>query len=196
MNNLVPMVLEKDGNSERSFDLFSRMLRERIVFVTEQIEDHMASIIVAQLLFLEADDPKRDITLYVNSPGGVVTSGYGIIDTMSYIKPDVSTICVGQACSMGAMILSSGAKGKRFSLPNSRVMFHQPSGGVGRSSASDIEIQAQEILKMKANLNRMVSENTGQSLETVERIMDRDTFMSAEEALAFGAIDAILTSRP
>ncbi len=193
--NLVPMVLENDGRTERSFDLYSRMLRERIIFLTSGVEDHMASIICAQILYLESVDPKKDISLYINSPGGVVTAGYSILDVMAFVKCDVATICMGQACSMGAMILSAGAKGKRMALPNARVMFHQPSGGC-KGMASDIEIQAAEILKMKANLNRMVVENTGQSLERVERIMDRDTFMSAQEALDFGAIDKVITNRP
>lgn len=192
--NLVPMVLENSGRNERSFDLYSRLLRERIIFLTGEVEDHMANLICAQLLFLESEDSKKDISLYINSPGGVVTAGYSIMDTMNFIKPDVQTICMGQACSMGAMILSMGTKGKRAALANSRVMFHQPSGGA-RGMASDIEIQAREILKMKANLNKMVSDNTGQPLEVVERIMDRDTFMSAQETLDFGAIDTIYTTR-
>ncbi len=192
--SLIPMVIEQDGRSERSFDIYSRLLRDRIIFVGSDFNDHMASSIVAQLLFLEAEDSKKDITIYVNSPGGVVTSGYAIIDTMNYIKPDVGVICVGQACSMGAMLLCSGAKGKRGALPNSRIMFHQPSGGA-RGMASDIEIQAKEILKMRANLNRMVSENTGQSIKVIEKIMDRDSYMSAEEAKEFGAIDFILENR-
>lgn len=190
----VPYVIEQDGRSERSFDIYSRLLRDRIVMLGTDFNDAMASSIVSQLLFLESEDKEKDITIYLNSPGGVVTSGYAILDTMEYIKPDVAVVCVGQACSMGAMLLCSGAKGKRYALPNSRIMFHQPSGGA-RGMASDIQIQAEEILKMKANLNRMVCENTGQALEVVERIMDRDTFMSAQEALDFGAIDQILVKR-
>lgn len=191
---MVPIVVEKDGNSERSFDIYSRLLRERIIFVTGQVEDHMASVIVAQLLFLESENKTDDIYMYVNSPGGVVTAGYSIIDTMNYIKPDINVMCVGQACSMGAMILSCGTKGKRFALPNSRIMIHQPSGGA-RGMASDIEIQAKEILGMRKNLNRMMAENTGQPLDVVEKAMDRDTFMSAPEAKEFGIIDQIYTSR-
>lgn len=194
ITNLVPMVLENSGRNERSFDLYSRLLRERIIFLTGEVEDHMANLICAQLLFLESEDPKKDIHLYINSPGGVVTAGYSIMDTMNFIKPDVATICMGQACSMGAMILSMGTKGKRAALANSRIMFHQPSGGA-RGMASDIEIQAREILKMKATLNRMVSENTGKPLDVVEKMMDRDTFLSAEEAKDFGAIDEIYTKR-
>lgn len=190
----IPYVIEQDGRSERSFDIYSRLLRDRIIMLGTDFNDGMASAIVSQLLFLESEDKEKDITIYLNSPGGVVTSGYAIMDTMRYIKPDVAVVCVGQACSMGAMLLSSGAKGKRMSLPNSRIMFHQPSGGA-RGMASDIQIQATEILKMRANLNRMVCENTGQPLEVVEKIMDRDTFMSAQEALDFGAIDLILTGR-
>ena len=190
MNNLIPMVVEQDGRAERSFDIYSRLLRDRIIFVDTDFNDHMASVVVAQLLFLESLNTD-DISIYLNSPGGVVTAGMAIIDTIQHIKSDVRVICMGQACSMGAMLLCSGTKGKRYSLPNSRIMFHQPSGGA-RGMASDIEIQANEILKMKANLNRMVSENTGQPLEVVEKIMDRDTFMSPQEALDFGAIDAIL----
>lgn len=192
--DLVPMVLENDGRSERSFDLYSRLLRERIIFVSGPVEDHMATLICAQLLYLESVDPKKDINLYVNSPGGVVTAGYSILDTMKFVSCDVATIVMGQACSMGAMIQSSGTKGKRYALPNSRIMFHQPSGGA-RGMASDIEIQAKEILNMKANLNRMVAENTGQPLEVVEKIMDRDTFMSAQEALDFGSVDKVIDTR-
>lgn len=191
---LVPMVIEQDGRSERSFDIYSRMLRERIIFVTGEVEDNMAALISAQLLFLESQDAEKDIFLYVNSPGGVVTAGMGIIDTMCFIKPDVSTICIGQACSMGAMIMSFGAKGKRISLPNARIMIHQPSGGA-RGMASDIEIQYNEIAKMKKKLNQMIADNTGQPLSVVEKAMDRDTFMDADEALAFGIIDQIVAKR-
>jgi ATP-dependent Clp protease protease subunit len=191
---LVPMVLEQDGRNERSFDLYSRMLRDRIIFLTGQVEDHMANLIVAQLLFLESVDPDKDISLYINSPGGVVTAGLGIRDTMNFIKPDVSTICVGQACSMGAMLLTAGTKGKRYILPDARVMFHQPSGGAS-GMASDIQIQAREIQKMKNRLNEMVVEGTGKDLAYVEKVMDRDTFLSAEEALEFGCVDKIVKNR-
>lgn len=191
---LVPMVLEQDGRSERSFDLYSRLLRDRIIFLTGEVEDHMSNLIVGQLLYLESVDPDKDISLYINSPGGVVTAGLGIRDTMNFIKPDVSTICVGQACSMGAMLLTAGAKGKRYILPDSRVMFHQPSGGA-RGMASDIEIQYREIQKMKERLSDMVVEGTGQSREVVDKIMDRDTFLSAQEALDFGCVDRIITRR-
>jgi ATP-dependent Clp protease protease subunit len=191
---LVPMVLEQDGRSERSFDLYSRLLRDRIIFLTGGVEDHMSQIICAQLLYLESVSPDQDISLYINSPGGVVTAGLAIRDTMNFVKCDVSTICLGQACSMGAMLLTAGAKGKRFILPDARVMFHQPSGGA-QGMASDIEIQFNEIQKMKTRLNNMVVEGTGQSLEVVQKIMDRDTFMSAEEAVAFGAVDRIIKHR-
>jgi ATP-dependent Clp protease protease subunit len=193
-SSFLPMVVEQSSKGERSYDLMSRMMKERIVFLNGPVDDNMAHIICAQLLFLESEGKSKDICMYVNSPGGVVTAGYSIIDTMNYIACDIRVICMGQACSMGAMILSSGTKGKRAALPNARIMFHQPSGGA-QGMASDIEIQAREILKMRANLNRMVVENTGQSFETVERIMDRDTFMSAKEALDFGAIDEIYTKR-
>jgi len=188
------MVLEQDGRSERSFDLYSRLLRDRIVFLTGEVEDHMSQIICAQLLYLESVAPDQDISLYINSPGGVVTAGLAIRDTMNFVKCDVSTICLGQACSMGAMLLTSGQKGKRFILPDARVMFHQPSGGA-RGMASDIKIQYEEIQKLKDRLNQMVVEGTGQPLEVVEKVMDRDTFMSAEEALAFGAVDRIIKNR-
>lgn len=191
---LVPMVLEQDGRSERSFDLYSRLLRDRIIFLTGEVEDHMSNLIVGQLLYLESVDPDKDISLYINSPGGVVTAGLGIRDTMNFIKPDVSTICVGQACSMGAMLLTAGAKGKRYILPDARVMFHQPSGGA-RGMASDIEIQYREIQKMKERLSDMVVEGTGQTREVVDKVMDRDTFLSAQEALDFGCVDRIITRR-
>lgn len=191
---LVPMVLEQDGRGERSFDIYSRMLRERIVFVTGEVEDNMAALIQAQLLYLESQDAEKDIFMYVNSPGGVVTAGMAIIDTMNFIKPDVSTVCMGQAASMGAMILSHGAKGKRISLPNSRIMIHQPSGGA-RGMASDIEISYREIQRLKEILNQMLADNCGQPLEVVEKKMDRDSFMSAQEALAFGLIDRVVASR-
>ncbi len=195
--NYVPIVLENEGSGERSYDLISRMLKDRIIFLNGAIDDHTSHMICMQLLYLNSVDPnpESEIDLYINSPGGVVTAGYAIIDTINFISNNVRMFCMGQACSMGAMILTFGTKGKRYSLPNSRIMFHQPSGGA-RGMASDIQIQAEEILKMKANLNRMVAENTGQPLKTVEKIMDRDTFMSAEEALAFGAIDEIITKMP
>ena len=192
---LIPMVLEQDGRSERSFDLYSRMLRDRIIFVSGEVEDQMANIAVASLLFLEGVDKEKDIHLYVNSPGGSVSAGMGIIDTMNFIKPDVSVTCIGLAASMGAMILSSGAKGKRFSLPNSRVMIHQPSGGTGRAQATDIQITAQEILRLKGRLNAILAENTGQPLDLVEAKMERDTWMSADEALDFGIIDHVVSRR-
>jgi ATP-dependent Clp protease protease subunit len=191
---LIPMVVEQDGRAERSFDIYSRLLRERIIFLSGAVEDHMSSVIVAQLLYLESVDPAKDIFMYINSPGGVVTAGLAIRDTMRFIKPDVSTVCIGQACSMGAMLLMAGTKGKRISLPQSRIMIHQPSGGA-RGMVSDIEIQYREIQNLKTKLNQMVVEDTGQSLEVVEKAMDRDTFMSAEEALAFGLIDTISAER-
>jgi len=192
---LIPMVVEQDGRSERAFDIYSRLLRERIIYLTGEVEPHMASVISAQLVYLESIDPEKPISLYINSPGGVVTAGYAIIDTMNFIKSDVHTLCIGQAASMGAMILSCGTKGSRMCLPNSRVMIHQPSGGAA-GQASDIEIQAREILKMRANLNRMMAENTGRDIEEIEAVMDRDYFMSASEALDFGIIDMVVTKRP
>jgi ATP-dependent Clp protease protease subunit len=189
--NYSPIVIENEGASERSYDLVSRMMKERIVFLNGPVDDHMAHIICMQLLYLQSADRDADIEIYINSPGGVVTAGYAIIDTMNFVSNPIRTICMGQACSMGAMILSFGSPGKRLALPNSRIMFHQPSGGAS-GMASDIEIQAREILKMKANLNEMVAENTGRTLAEVEAIMDRDTFMSPAEALAFGAIDEVI----
>lgn len=193
MNYYAPMVIESDGSHERSYDLHSRMLKDRIVFLNGGVDDHSAHVICMQLLYLQSQSNKGDdvIDLYINSPGGVVTAGYAIIDTMNFISCPVRTTVMGQACSMGAMITTFGAPGMRRALPNARIMFHQPSGGAG-GKASDIEIQAREILSMRARLNQMVVENTGQSLEVVERVMDRDTFMSAEEALAFGAIDEVI----
>jgi ATP-dependent Clp protease protease subunit len=188
------MVLEQTATGERSYDIYSLMLKHRQVFVGGPVNDTMAQTIVAQLLYLENENPKKEITMYVNSPGGVVTAGMSIIDTMNFIKPDVHVIVMGQACSMGAMITTFGAKGHRHILPNARMMFHQPSGGA-QGMASDIEIQAREISYLKKKLNQMVADNTGQPLEYVERIMDRDTFMSAEEAVAFGAVDHIIQSR-
>ena len=191
---LVPMVIEQTGRGERSFDIYSRLLKERVIFMVGQVEDYMANLIVAQMLFLEAEDPDKDIYLYINSPGGSVTAGMSIFDTMNYIKPDVSTICLGQAASMGAFLLASGAKGKRFALPNSRVMIHQPLGGF-QGQASDIEIHAREILQIRDRLNRVLSERTGQPLETIERDTDRDNFMSAEQSKAYGLVDEVMISR-
>jgi ATP-dependent Clp protease protease subunit len=187
---LVPMVIEKTQGGERAFDIFSRLLKERIIFVTGPVEDYMANLIVAQLLFLESEDPKKDVFLYINSPGGSVTAGLSIIDTMHHIKPPVATVCVGLAASMGSLILSQGAKGKRFVLPNAEVMIHQPSGGA-YGQASDIDITAKHILKTRDRLNKMLSKATGQKLTKVEQDVDRDMFMDAEEALAYGIVDAI-----
>lgn len=187
---LVPMVIEKTQGGERAFDIFSRLLKERIIFVTGPIEDYMANLIVAQLLFLEAEDPKKDIFLYINSPGGSVTAGLSIIDTMHHIKPDVATVCVGMAASMGSLILSQGAKGKRFVLPNAEVMIHQPSGGA-YGQASDIDITAKHILKTRDKLNKMLAKATGQKLAKIEQDVDRDFFMDADEAKAYGIVDAI-----
>lgn len=194
-NALVPMVVEQSARGERSFDIFSRLLRERVIFLTGEVEDHMANLVVAQLLFLEAENPDKDIHLYINSPGGSVTAGMAIYDTMQFIKPDVSTICMGQACSMGSFLLTAGAKGKRFALDNSRVMIHQPLGGF-RGQASDIEIHAREILYIRAKLNGLLAHHTGQTVETIEKDTDRDNFLSAEAARDYGLIDAVLTKRP
>jgi len=191
VNMLVPMVIEQTGNGERAFDIYSRLLKERIIFLGTAIDDYVSSLIIAQLLFLEADDPKKDIYMYINSPGGVITSGFGIIDTMNYIKPDISTICVGQAASMAAMILSSGAKGKRSALENSRIMIHQPLGGV-QGQATDIEIHTKEILFLKERLNSILAKNTGKSVKTIENDTNRDNFMSAKEAISYGIIDEIV----
>lgn len=185
MNALVPMVVEQTSRGERSYDIYSRLLKERVIFLTGQVEDHMANLVVAQLLFLESENPDKDIFLYINSPGGSVTAGMSIYDTMQHIKPNVSTFCMGQACSMGAFLLAGGAQGKRFCLPNSRVMIHQPLGGF-QGQASDIQIHAQEILTIKKRLNNMLAEHTGQPLEVVERDTDRDNFMSAEQAVEYG----------
>ena len=187
---LVPMVVEKTQQGERAYDIFSRLLKERIIFVTGAIEDHMANLIVAQLLFLEAEDPKKDIFLYINSPGGSVTAGLGIVDTMNHIKPDVSTVCVGMAASMGSIILSQGAKGKRYALPNAEVMIHQPWGGA-QGQASDIEITARHILKTRERLNRMLAKASGKSLAEIEKDTDRDFFMDAAEAKKYGLIDEV-----
>lgn len=192
---LVPMVVEQSSRGERSFDIFSRLLRERVIFLTGEVEDNMANLIVAQMLFLEADNPEKDVHLYINSPGGVVTAGLAIYDTMNFIKPDVSTICLGQACSMGSFLLSAGARGKRYALANSRIMIHQPLGGF-RGQASDIEIHAREILSLKGKLNQLLAEHTGQDLATIEKDTDRDNFMSASAAQEYGLVDKVLDKRP
>lgn len=194
MNGLVPMVIEQTSKGERSYDIFSRLLKERIIFVSGEVDDTMASLVCSQLLFLEAEDSKKDIYMYINSPGGIVTSGMAMYDTMKYIKPDINTICIGQACSMGSFLLAGGTKGKRFSLPNSQIMIHQPSGGA-QGMASDIEIRAKLILDLRNRLNKIYSDNTGQPLEVIEKAMDRDNFMTPEQALEFGLIDKIITSR-
>ncbi|GAB3376600.1 MULTISPECIES: ATP-dependent Clp endopeptidase proteolytic subunit ClpP [Massilia] len=191
---LVPMVVEQSGRGERAYDIYSRLLKERVIFLVGPVNDQMANLIVAQLLFLESENPDKDISLYINSPGGSVSAGLAIFDTMNFIKPDVSTLCTGLAASMGAFLLAAGAKGKRFSLPNSRVMIHQPSGG-SQGMASDIEIQAKEILYLRERLARIMADNTGQSIEQIHRDTDRDRFMSAEEAVEYGMIDRVLTNR-
>lgn len=195
MNTLVPMVVETTNRGERAYDIYSRLLKERIIFLTGAVHDEVASLICAQLLFLESENPDKDISFYINSPGGVVTSGLAIYDTMRYIRPNVSTVCIGQAASMGSILLCAGTKGKRFALPNSRVMIHQPSGGA-QGQASDIEIQAREILKLRERLNNMYVEHTGNALEKIEKAVDRDTFMSADEAKEFGLIDEVVFERP
>jgi ATP-dependent Clp protease protease subunit len=191
---LVPTVIEQTGRGERAYDIFSRLLNDRIIFLSDEVNDATASLVIAQLLLLEAQDPDKDISLYINSPGGSVSAGLAIYDTMNFIKCDVSTICVGMAASMGAFLLSSGAKGKRFALPNSEIMIHQPLGGA-RGQASDIKIHAEHILKMRDTLNRILAENTGKSLETIERDTDRDNFLSAQEAMEYGLIDRVITKR-
>lgn len=193
-NSLVPMVIEQTARGERSFDIYSRLLKERVIFLVGQVEDHMANLIVAQLLFLEAENPDKDIHLYINSPGGSVTAGLSIYDTMQFIKPDVSTMCIGQACSMGAFLLTAGAEGKRFCLPNSRVMIHQPSGGA-QGQASDIHIHAQEILKIRSRLNEVMAKHTGRPIEDIERDTERDNFMSAHESKEYGLVDEVLEQR-
>ncbi|WEJ63763.1 ATP-dependent Clp endopeptidase proteolytic subunit ClpP [Thiomicrorhabdus lithotrophica] len=193
-NALVPMVVEQTSRGERSYDIYSRLLKERVIFLVGQVEDHMANLIVAQLLFLESENPEKDIHLYINSPGGSVTAGMAIYDTMRFIKPDVSTMCIGQAASMGSFLLSAGAKGKRFALPNSRVMIHQPLGGF-QGQASDIQIHAQEIMQIKNKLNAALAEHTGQDIKTIEQDTDRDNFMSAEQACDYGLVDKVLTNR-
>lgn len=193
--NMVPMVVEQTSRGERAYDIYSRLLKERLIFLVGPIDDHMANVVVAQLLFLEAENPEKDISIYINSPGGVVTAGMAIYDTMQYIKPDVSTICVGQAASMGALLLASGAAGKRYALPNSRVMIHQPLGGF-QGQATDIDIHAREILTLRARLNEVLAKHTGQSLETIARDTERDNFKSAVDAVAYGLVDQVLERRP
>ena len=195
MNMLVPMVIEQTARGERAFDIYSRLLKERIIFMVGPVNDAVASLICAQLLFLESENPKKDISFYINSPGGVVTSGLAIYDTMQYIRPDVATVCIGQAASMGSLLLAAGAKGKRFSLPNSRIMIHQPSGGV-QGQATDIEIQAREILSLRKRLNDIYVHHPGQPLHVIEAAVERDKFLSPEEAKAFGLIDEVVTTRP
>ncbi len=191
---LVPMVVEQSPQGERAYDIYSRLLKERIIFLGNQIDDHISSLVIAQLLFLEADDPEKEIFMYINSPGGVITAGFGILDTMNYIKPDICTICMGQAASMAAVLLSAGTKGKRSALENSRVMIHQPLGGF-QGQASDIEIHTKEILYLKDKLNKILSNNTGQSVKAIEKDTNRDNFMSAESALKYGLIDQIVKTR-
>lgn len=192
--NLVPMVVEQTPRGERAYDIYSRLLKERVIFLVGPIDDHVANVVVAQLLFLEAENPEKDISLYINSPGGVVTAGMAIYDTMQFIRPDVSTICVGQAASMGSLLLAAGAKGKRYSLPNSRVMIHQPLGGF-QGQASDIEIHTREILSLRDKLNNVLAKHTGQPVETIAKDTDRDNFMGAEEARAYGLVDSVIDSR-
>ena len=195
MNTLVPMVVETTNRGERAYDIYSRLLKERIVFLTGQVNDAVASLICAQLLFLESENPNKDISFYINSPGGLVTAGLAIYDTMQYIRPDVSTVCVGQAASMGSLLLASGAAGKRYSLPNARIMVHQPSGGA-QGQATDIEIQAREILALKARLNGIYVKHTGQPLDVIDNAVERDRFMSPDEAKEFGIVDEVVVSRP
>ena len=192
---MVPMVIEQSGRGERSYDIYSRLLKERVIFLVGPVNDQTANLVVAQLLFLESENPDKDISFYINSPGGSVTAGMAIYDTMQFIKPDVSTLCVGMAASMGAFLLAAGAKGKRFSLPNSRVMIHQPSGGA-QGQATDIEIHARDILKTREQLNRIMASNTGQPLEKIERDTERDYFMFAEDAKAYGVVDQVISKRP
>lgn len=194
-NALVPMVVEQTAKGERSYDIYSRLLKENVIFMVGQVEDHMANLIVAQMLFLEAENPEKDIFLYINSPGGSVTAGMAIYDTMNFIKPDVSTVCIGQAASMGAFLLSGGTKGKRYCLPNARVMIHQPLGGF-QGQASDFEIHAKEILSIKEKMNRLMAEHTGQDYEKVARDTDRDNFLSAQESVDYGLVDQVLANRP
>jgi ATP-dependent Clp protease protease subunit len=195
MSNLVPMVVEQSSKGERAYDIYSRLLKERIIFLTGQINDNVASLVTAQLLFLEAEDPKKEIYLYINSPGGLVTAGLGIYDTMQYIKPEISTLCIGQAASMGSFLLAAGAKGKRFSLPNSRIMVHQPSAGF-QGQATDIEIHANEVLSLKKRLNEIYSKHTEKSVDEIKNALERDNFMTAEIAKSFGLIDEVVDKRP
>ena len=192
--NLVPMVVEQTARGERSYDIYSRLLKERLIFIVGPVEDHMANLIVAQLMYLESENPEKDIQLYINSPGGSVTAGLSIYDTMQFVAPDISTICIGQAASMGALLLSGGTKGKRYGLPHSRVMVHQPSAGF-QGQATDIDIHAKEVLKLKRRLNEIMAENTGQPLETIERDLERDNFMSSSTAVEYGLIDKVLDQR-
>ena len=194
MSNLVPMVVEQSNKGERAYDIYSRLLKERIIFLTGQINDNVASLVTAQLLFLEAEDPKKEIYLYINSPGGLVTAGLGIYDTMQYIKPDISTLCIGQAASMGSFLLAAGTKGKRFSLPNSRIMVHQPSAGF-QGQATDIEIHANEVLSLKKRLNEIYSKHTGKSVDEIKLALERDNFMTADVAKSFGLIDQVVEKR-
>ena len=194
MSNLVPMVVEQSNKGERAYDIYSRLLKERIIFLTGQINDNVASLVTAQLLFLEAEDPKKEIFLYINSPGGLVTAGLGIYDTMQYIKPDISTLCIGQAASMGSFLLAAGTKGKRFSLPNSRIMVHQPSAGF-QGQATDIEIHANEVLSLKKRLNEIYSKHTGKSVDEIKSALERDNFMTADSAKSFGLIDEVVEKR-
>ncbi len=194
MSNLVPMVVEQSSKGERAYDIYSRLLKERIIFLTGQINDNVASLVTAQLLFLEAEDPKKEIYLYINSPGGLVTAGLGIYDTMQYVKPDISTLCIGQAASMGSFLLSAGKKGKRFSLPNSRIMVHQPSAGF-QGQATDIEIHANEVLSLKKRLNEIYSKHTGKSVDEIKSALERDNFMTADAAKSFGLVDEVVEKR-
>ena len=194
MNSLIPMVVEQSNKGERAYDIYSRLLKERIIFLTGQINDNVASVITAQLLFLEAEDPKKEIYLYINSPGGLVTAGLGIYDTMQYIKPEISTLCIGQAASMGSFLLAAGSKGKRFSLPNSRIMVHQPSAGF-QGQATDIEIHAKEVLSLKERLNEIYSKHTGKNVEDIKSALERDNFMTADAAKLFGLIDEVVKKR-
>jgi len=194
MNSLIPMVVEQSNKGERAYDIYSRLLKERIIFLTGQINDNVASLITAQLLFLEAEDPKKEIFLYINSPGGLVTAGLGIYDTMQYVKPDISTLCIGQAASMGSFLLSAGTKGKRLSLPNSRIMVHQPSAGF-QGQATDIEIHANEVLSLKKRLNEIYSKQTGKSVDEIKSALERDNFMTADTAKSFGLIDSVVEKR-
>ena len=194
MNNLVPMVVEQSSKGERAYDIYSRLLKERIIFLTGQINDNIASLVTAQLLFLEAEDPKKEIYLYINSPGGLVTAGLGIYDTMQYVKPDISTLCIGQAASMGSFLLAAGTKGKRFSLPNSRIMVHQPSAGF-QGQATDIEIHANEVLSLKKRLNEIYSKHTGKTVDEIKSALERDNFMTADVAKSFGLIDEVVEKR-